>query len=80
MLSYVPDTSKVKYVKMSIANDNMSYRYSNENDYFEDIVSRLKITDEEVIKLVADSIEDNLQNIQDISAGYYNNGRKMKSM
>lgn len=76
MLSYVPDTSKVKYVKMSIANDNMSYRYSNENDYFEDIVSRLKITDEEVIKLVADSIEDNLQNIQDISAGYYNNGRK----
>lgn len=65
---------------MSIANDNMSYRYSNENDYFEDIVSRLKITDEEVIKLVADSIEDNLQNIQDISAGYYNNGRKMKSM
>lgn len=75
MLSYVPDTSKVKYVKMSIAND-MSYRYSNENDYFEDIVGRLKITDEEVIKLVADSIEDNLQNIQDISAGYYNNGRK----
>lgn len=76
MLSYVPDTSKVKYVKMSIVNDNMSYRYSNENDYFEDIVGRLKITDEEVIKLVADSIEDNLQNIQDISAGYYNNGRK----
>mgnify|MGYP000656373089 FL=1 len=76
MLSYVPDTSKVKYVKMSIANDNMSYRYSNENDYFEDIVSRIKITDEEVIKLVEDSIEDNLQNIQYISAGYYNNGRK----
>lgn len=75
MLSYIPDTSKVKYVKMSIAND-MSYRYSNENDYFEDILGRLKITDEEVIKLVADSIEDNLQNIQDISAGYYNNGRK----
>ena len=23
MLSYVPDTSKVKYVKMSIVNDNM---------------------------------------------------------
>ena len=76
MLSYVPDTSKVKYVKMSIANDNMlSYSYS-EKDYFEDILGRLKITDEEVIKLVADSIEDNLQNIQDISAGYYNNGRK----
>ena len=77
MLSYVPDTSKVKYVKMSIVNDNMlSYSYSEEKDYFEDILGRLKITDEEVIKLVADSIEDNLQNIQDISAGYYNNGRK----
>ena len=77
MLSYVPDTSKVKYVKMSIVNDNMlSYSYSDEKDYFEDILGRLKITDEEVIKLVADSIEDNLQNIQDISAGYYNNGRK----
>lgn len=62
---------------MSIVNDNMlSYSYSEEKDYFEDILGRLKITDEEVIKLVADSIEDNLQNIQDISAGYYNNGRK----
>ena len=76
MLSYVPDTSKVKYVKMSIVNDNMFNGYSDEKDYFEDILGRLKITDEEVIKLVADSIEDNLQNIQDISAGYYNNGRK----
>lgn len=34
MLSYVPDTSKVKYVKMSIVNDNMlSYSYSEEKDY-----------------------------------------------
>ena len=42
---------------MSIVNDNMlSYSYSEEKDYFEDILGRLKITDEEVIKLVADSI------------------------
>lgn len=69
MTSYHANTDNIDYIRLSAQNNY--YVMTDYENYFENVIKNIKISDKNTIKLIADIYNDNAKNLGSINEERY---------